>query len=88
MSNTPRVVNLEDESYDVFIGRPSKWGNPFKIGETYSREEAIRLHAEWLSTQKALLGQLDELRGKTLGCYCKPEICHGDTLLRLANRSE
>jgi len=86
MSNTPKVVNIEKDPYDVFIGRPSIWGNPFKIGKPYTRDEAIRLHAEWIVTQDALLDQLDELRGKTLGCYCKPESCHGDILLYLANK--
>jgi hypothetical protein len=86
MSTTPKVVNIENEPFDIFIGRPSKWGNPFKIDEPYTRSEAIRLHAEWITTQGVLLSQLDKLRGKTLGCYCKPEACHGDILLRMANK--
>jgi hypothetical protein len=80
-----KVVNIDKESYEVFIGRPSKWGNPFKIGEDYTRQEAIDKHAEWIMHQAELLRQIGELKGKILGCYCKPEICHGDILLKLAN---
>lgn len=86
MNSQPKVVNIETDSYDVYIGRPSKWGNPFKIGDEYTREEAIQKHAEWIMTQDELLEDLHELRGKVLGCYCKPEICHGDILLKLANQ--
>lgn len=82
----PRVVNIEVDEYDVFIGRPSKWGNPFKIGDDkYTRKQALEKFDEWIVTQTELLNQIDELRGKTLGCYCKPKKCHGDTLLRIAN---
>lgn len=88
MNPRARVVNIEIEPCEVFIGRPSKWGNPFKIGEPYTRKEALAKHAEWLSSQPDLLAQLDELRGKVLGCYCKPEACHGDLLLKLANNVE
>jgi hypothetical protein len=80
-----KVVNLDVEPYDVFIGRPSKWGNPFKIGPEYTREQALEKYTEWILEQKNLLGSLHELRGKTLGCYCKPEACHGDILFKLAN---
>lgn len=29
---------------------------------------------------------LDELKGKTLGCWCKPECCHGDVLINLLKK--
>ena len=80
------VVNVQFDEYDVFIGRPSKWGNPFKIGNgNYTREQALEKFDDWILNQTDLLDQIDELRGKNLGCYCKPERCHGDTLLRIAN---
>jgi hypothetical protein len=69
----------------VYIGRGSKWGNPFRIGVDGDRATVIARHEAWLRTQRDLLGALDELRGKDLVCFCAPQPCHGDLLLRLAN---
>ncbi len=87
-----RVVHCKREAHDVYIGRPSKWGNPFShLPNTLARfrvatrEEAIRAYEEWLNTQPQLLTALPELRGKVLGCWCSPQSCHGDVLLRLVN---
>lgn len=77
-----RVVNLRTDHYDVYIGRGSKWGNPFKIGQDGDRDQVIRQYRRWLWENKPLLAQLTELEGKTLGCYCKPKACHGDVLIR------
>lgn len=79
-----KVVNKRDEDFDVFIGRPSKWGNPYSIGPDGGREMVIRKYAEWIQTQPHLLEALPELYGKRLGCYCKPQSCHGDVLMKLA----
>ena len=84
----PRVLNRKsarNPQNAVFIGRPSKWGNPFVIGRDGTREEVIAKYERWLADQPHLLRALDELRGKDLVCYCSPEACHGDVLLRLAN---
>lgn len=80
-----RVVHSGREPYDVYIGRPSIWGNPFKLGEDGSREEVIDKYHRWILTQPLLLLQLHELRGKTLGCWCRPRYCHGDILAMLAD---
>ena len=87
------VVHVHKAAWDVYIGRPSKWGNPFshKVGTraeflVASREEAIALYAEWILLQPLLMTDLHELRGKTLGCWCAPLPCHGDTLYKLANQ--
>lgn len=80
-----RVVNRKKEWCNVYIGRPSKWGNPFVIGIDGNREEVIEKYADWIIEQPALMKCLPELRGKILGCYCKPKECHGDILKRLAD---
>lgn len=80
-----RVVH-RNQPHDVYIGRPSKWGNPFVIGVHGTREEVIAKYEEWIQTQPELLAALPELRGKTLGCFCAPLPCHGDVLAKLANR--
>src|SRR4051812_34156948 len=80
-----KVVHCKRSSYDVYIGRPSQWGNPFshKDGtqakfKVATIELAVAKYEEWLLTQPQLLSQLKFLKGKTLGCWCKPGLCHGD----------
>jgi hypothetical protein len=80
-----RVVHCKKEKYDVYIGRPSKWGNPFTIGKDGTREEVIEKYETWIQTQPDLLSSLHELKGKTLACWCAPQACHGDVLVKLAN---
>lgn len=81
------VVNSKSEDYDVYIGRPSKWGNPFVIGTDGDRQEVVAKYEKWLQSQRSLFNDLHELRGKRLGCWCKPELCHGDILVKLLNKS-
>jgi hypothetical protein len=80
------VVNCRRDHYDVYIGRPGQWGNPFYMGPDGSREEVIEKYREWIKTQPQLLAQLPMLKGKRLGCYCHPLPCHGDILAELANK--
>ncbi|SRR5712692_6230957 len=77
-STTTRVLHCKKEPYGVYIGRPSKWGNPFVIGRDGRRGEVIRKYEEWVKTQPHLMAALHELKGKLLGCWCKPQDCHGD----------
>lgn len=79
-----KVVHCKREPYDVYIGRGSKWGNPFVIGKDGDRNDVIRLHVSWIVGQSQLMAALPELKGKVLGCWCAPQACHGDTLLALA----
>ena len=92
---TTIAVNVTRESYDVYIGRPSKWGNSFRIGQLYqgvtlNREMAIRAFEDWFlhsSEGHKLQADIGEIRGKRLGCYCKPLDCHGDILATFADGS-
>lgn len=85
MTKKNLVVHIRRGSFDVYIGRPSKWGNPFVIGRDGTRDEVIEKYAEWIKTQPQLLADLPELRGKVLGCFCAPNRCHGDVLVEMAN---
>jgi len=87
-----KVVHCKKEPYDVYIGRPSKWGNPFsyKTGtlakfKVSNKEESISEYEKWILKQPDLLKDLHELEGKTLGCWCRPLSCHGDVLIKLVN---
>lgn len=86
------VVHCQREPYDVYIGRPSLFGNPFShvhsaLATFYvpTRVAAIRSFARWIRDQPELLEQLRELKGKRLGCWCAPLPCHGDVLAALAD---
>ncbi len=95
-----KVVHCKKEPYDVYIGRPSKWGNPFShIDSAFlagrhakykvdTRDEAVEMFEEWITKGEGqyLLKDLHELKGKVLGCWCAPYRCHGDVLLKLANK--
>lgn len=96
--SVPRVYNkYKDKNIPinaVYIGRPTKWGNPFRIGDSYqgrvlTREDAVAAHRDWfLYSDEGINLWRDhiwELRGKDLICFCAPMPCHGDVLLELAN---
>lgn len=80
------VVNCRKTEFDVYIGRPSVWGNKFLIGPDGTREEVIEKYELWLLSNEYLMSRLPELKGKVLGCFCRPRRCHGDVLARLANQ--
>ena len=77
------VINGKKDRYDVYIGRGSKWGNPFRIGRDGTRKEVIQMYEKWLRRNKKLMNDIGELEDKILGCFCKPLPCHGDVLVKL-----
>lgn len=81
-----KVVHCKKEPYDIYIGRPSIWGNPYEIGRDGTRAEVVEKYDRWIKTQPELIAKLEELKGKTLGCWCAPLPCHGDILMELANK--
>jgi len=73
------IVHCRKKPYDVYIGRPSKWGNPFSHKEgTLAKfkvntiEEAIEAYERWITEGDGvyLLNDLYELKDKVLGCWC------------------
>jgi hypothetical protein len=60
----------------------SFWANPYSVKE-YGRDEALRLYREHVLKLPNLDVELAKLSGKRLGCFCKPEPCHGDILVEL-----
>ena len=81
----PTVVHCKRDKFDLYIGRPSKWGNPFVIGKDGTRDDVIAKYRQWILTQQNLLNDLHELEGKRIACYCSPKACHGDVLADLFN---
>ena len=95
-SPEPRVLNKRFDFTSpatVYVGRPTKWGNPFSHLENSiaqwhceTREEAIAKHREWFLNHPVLMAAAKaELRGKDLMCWCSPKTCHADILLEVAN---
>jgi len=88
------VVNLRSEPYDVYIGRVGRgqdgsFGNPFRIGPDGSRTETIERYRRYfwrrIATDRAFRARVEALRGKRLGCFCKPLACHGDVIAEYLN---
>ncbi len=80
------------EPYDVFICRPSKWGNPYSHlsfsaakFKVESRQEAVDKYEAYVRSNPELMSALKELMGKRLACVCKGSPCHGEVLVRLVN---
>jgi len=81
------AVDVRKTECDVYVGRPSQWGNPFLIGIHGTREEVVARYAEWILSKPHLLHQLHTLKGKKLGCFCAPKLCHADVLAELAENT-
>lgn len=82
----PLVVHHRRATFEVYVARPGKWGNPYQMGVDGSREEVIAKYRAWLLSQpKMVAAAKAELKGKVLGCFCAPLACHGDVLAEVAN---
>lgn len=80
------VVNIrKGERYDVYIGRPSVFGNPFVIGRDGDRKEVLEKYRRYIAERPELQRLARTLSGKTLGCYCSPLPCHGEILEEFAS---
>ena len=87
------VVNVKRDEFDVYIGRAmpgfaaSPFRNIYKVGRDGSKRDVLasyRAHiVALLETDPKLRAELERLRGKRLGCWCKPAACHGDILVEL-----
>lgn len=88
---TTRVVNQYEEPYEVYIGRPSVWGNPYSFHSgTLAKNQVADRNAAIIAFRgyaKARLEDepdwLEPLCDKVLGCFCKPQACHGDVIVEL-----
>lgn len=88
------VVNIRNAAYDVYIGRAGRgesgyFGNPFRLQAGESRGNTIERYRKYFNTRIAedteFKAHILGLRGKTLGCFCKPHACHGDVIAEYVN---
>ena len=83
LSDDTHVYIGRDMSFYVAGAYKSKWHNPFKVSSKgYSLDDSLRLYEEHIRTS-GLINDIEELRGLVLGCWCKPDRCHGDVLVKL-----
>lgn len=96
---SPSVVHLkrrggvEVVSCDVYIGRAanmggwnlpaSKWANPFTLAKYNDRDRVLAEYEAFIRATPYLMACIPELAGLRLGCWCAPENCHGDVLVKL-----
>lgn len=90
IAGPPRIYNRRGRRPPfgcIYVGRPTKWGNPFREVDEGSRAGAIARFERWLLEERPDLVQAAkiELRGRDLSCWCTPLACHADVLLRIAN---
>jgi len=80
-----KIVHCRRQKYDVYVGRPSNFGNPFEIGKGGTREEVIekfkiyfmgRLHKD-----EQFKRAVNKLKGKVLACWCYPKDCHARIII-------
>lgn len=89
--STTRVVNKDrHEEFDVYIGRGTPWGNPFTIGDRgMDRAAVIDAYRSYFKSKfvddPAGRHAIASLKGKILGCHCKPAACHGDVIAEYLN---
>ena len=94
------VVNMKKTSDwglllgDTYIGRPGKYGNRHKLGycsvcqRRHTCAEAIEAYQEDVRNNPELRKEIEKLRGKRLGCFCKPKACHGDAIVEFLEEGE
>jgi len=77
----------------VYVGRPTRWDNPYKVGEPnpdkpgseLTAKDAVFLYESYVCNDPDFqLLIINYLRGKDLACWCKlDQPCHADILLRV-----
>ena len=89
MPKAPKVWNKRNPktpAHAIYIGRGSKYGNPFSIGKHGSRDAVCDLYEDYIEANPERKAEfIAELQGQDLECWCAPRRCHGDYLLRIAN---
>ncbi len=84
------VVNIRSDRYDVYIGRAGKgqsgyFGNPFRLTDQSARGSTLEKYREYflnrIQTDSEFKQRILSLKGKKLGCFCKPHPCHGDIIV-------
>ena len=72
----------------VYVGRGTKWGNPYRVSGETTAHKAVEMYRDYLQrapNQAEVQAGLTELRGCDLACWCSlSQPCHATVLLELA----
>ena len=86
------ILNDKTGIKERFPKKQSLFANPFKINKNKTREHVIELYENYIRNEinknDELKDELLKLKGKNLGCWCHPEPCHGDVLIKLIDEHE
>lgn len=88
-SHGDHVYIGRDMSFYVPGTTKSIWHNPYPVaknkkpGSGYTLDESLNMYEQHIRSRPDLMAKLIELDNKVLGCWCKPNRCHGDVLARL-----
>ena len=94
-----RVAGWRIPPNTAYVGRPTKWGNPWPVtpasershgvGEDFYYRRAVEAFSFWIEDEEQAALRSDirlKLKGKDLACWCKESMpCHADVLLQIAN---
>lgn len=93
-NNITTVVNIYKSSYDIYCGRAGKgkdgyFGNPFKCNSYEPKGATIGNFKTYfysrLEKDSEFKEKVHALKGKILGCFCKPNPCHADIIAEYLN---
>jgi hypothetical protein len=83
-------INKKRDNFTLYIGRgwaglkESKWHNPFHLyNYEKDRKLVLRLYEQRVRSSPELMAAIPELSDQILGCWCHPEECHGDVLVKI-----
>ena len=83
-------VKTDGDGKERFPKQDSIFANPFKVGKNYTLDQSLEQYEEYikkrLDNEPDLVQKLLGLQGKHLGCWCKPNKCHGDILLKMITK--
>lgn len=89
-----KAVNIHRDEYDVYIGRAGRgmdgyFGNPFRLIPGTPRGSTLENYRDYfykrIESDNEFKRRILSLKGKRLGCFCKPQACHGDIIAEYLN---
>ena len=65
----------------------SKWCNPYSA-KKFGRDTCLKMYEDYIRKNQELMNSLNELKDKELGCWCYPDPCHGNLLIKLLKEKD
>lgn len=82
-------VNMKTHAWDIKGDRSTQWGNPYHIGKDGTRAEVLeKFRKLWMNSPNLQALAKGVLKGKRVGCWCKPLPCHLDIIAETVNADD